>query len=114
MNFNKSRNIPKKTRKVSYEHTRNIYRISGLFFAGAIKEWWPAFFQQWNFLIAVAKEDVVRKITAQGFIARYDIGTPANSRRLLKALLEKELLLEVQETHAVSYQVYDDFFHDGY
>ncbi|HOI79619.1 MAG TPA: ATP-binding protein [Petrimonas sp.] len=65
---------------------------------------------QWNYLIAVAKEDVVRKITAQSFITRYDIGTPANSRRLLKALLEKELLLEIQETHAVSYQVYDVFF----
>ena len=65
---------------------------------------------QWNFLIAVAKEDFVRQITAQTFIARYEIGTPANARRLSKALIEKELILSVQDAQGIGYQVYDVFF----
>jgi AAA+ ATPase superfamily predicted ATPase len=65
---------------------------------------------QFNYLIAIAKEEKVSKPTAQKFIAKYNIGTPANSRRLSRSLLEKELLLEVITKKETYYQVYDVFF----
>lgn len=65
---------------------------------------------QWNFLIAIAKEDEVKQITAQKFIANYKIGTPANARRIAKSLEEKELILVSHEKHQAIYQVYDVFF----
>ncbi len=64
---------------------------------------------QWNFLIAVAKEGEVRQLTAKSFINRYNIGTPADARRLCKSLLEKELLLETVTKTETFYQVYDVF-----
>ncbi len=77
----------------------------------------PAFLQyrqlltpiQWNFLIAVAKEREVRQISAQGFVGKYNIGTPANARRLVKALVDKELLLESVDKKGIGYRVYDVF-----
>lgn len=65
---------------------------------------------QWNFLIAIAKENEVKQISAQHFISKYHIGSPANARRLTKAMLEKELLLETADKTGVTYQVYDVFF----
>lgn len=77
----------------------------------------PAFLQyrqlltpiQWNFLIAVAKEREVRQISAQDFVGKYRIGTPANARRLVKSLVDKELLLETVDKEGIVYQVYDVF-----
>lgn len=77
----------------------------------------PAFLQyrqlltpiQWNFLIAVAKEREVRQISAQDFVGKYHIGTPANARRLVKSLVDKELLLETVDKKGIVYQVYDVF-----
>ena len=64
---------------------------------------------QWNFLIAVAKEGEVTQLTAQKFIATYDIGTPANARRISLSLIDKELILETAHKKGSSYQVYDVF-----
>lgn len=64
---------------------------------------------QWNYLIAVAKEGEVQQITAQRFVTKYEIGTPANSRRICKSLLNKELLLEETSKESTSYKVYDVF-----
>ncbi len=77
----------------------------------------PVFFQyrqlltpaQWNFLLAVAKEGSVKQLTAKSFISKYDIGSPADARRISKSLLEKELLLAVTTKTETSYQVYDLF-----
>lgn len=77
----------------------------------------PVFYQyrqllttaQWNYLIAIAKEGEVKQLTAQKFISQYEIGTPANSRRISKALLDKELLLELTNKKETSYRVYDVF-----
>jgi hypothetical protein len=85
---------------------------------GILKENESFFFQyrqlltpdQWNFLIAVAKENEVSQITAQNFVSKYNIGTPANSRRILKSLIDKELLLENLSLEKSSYQIYDLFF----
>ena len=64
---------------------------------------------QWNYLIALAKEGEVQQITAQKFIAKYEIGTPANSRRICKSLLGKELVLEETSKNQITYKVYDVF-----
>jgi len=77
----------------------------------------PVFYQyrqllttaQWNFLIAIAKEGEVKQLTAQKFISRYEIGTPANARRISRSLLEKELLLELSYKKENYYRVYDVF-----
>ena len=64
---------------------------------------------QWNFLRAVAKEGVVEHPTAKDFLAKYKIGTPANARRCLESLIEKELLLSTPHRNGVRYEVYDVF-----
>jgi len=64
---------------------------------------------QWNFLIAIAKEGEVKQLTAQKFISKYNIGTPANARRISQSLLEKELLLQITEKKETTYRVYDVF-----
>ena len=64
---------------------------------------------QWNYLIAIAKEGEVQQITAQKFIAKYEIGTPANSRRICKSLLGKELIIEQSSKESTTYKVYDVF-----
>ena len=77
----------------------------------------PVFYQyrqlltasQWNFLIAIAKEGEVKQLTAQKFISQYEIGTPANARRISNSLLDKELLLELSYKKETFYRVYDVF-----
>ena len=64
---------------------------------------------QWNYLIAIAKGGKIRQPTAQEFIMKYKIGTPANSRRLLKALIDKDLILENLNIKWKYYQLYDVF-----
>lgn len=64
---------------------------------------------QWNFLIAVAKENILSQVTANDFLKKYNIGTPANARRILSALLQKELLCEHVTKDGKYYTVYDVF-----
>jgi hypothetical protein len=64
---------------------------------------------QWNYMIAIAKENEISQITSQKFISKYNIGTPANSRRILKSLLDKELVLENVTQTKTDYQIYDVF-----
>jgi len=65
---------------------------------------------QWNFLIALAKEGEVRHITAQDFLAKYGIGTPANAKRINESLIDKELILNTPDMQGNTYRVYDVFF----
>jgi hypothetical protein len=64
---------------------------------------------QWIFLIAVAKEGELYRVTANDFLQKYNIGTPANARRILTALLQKELLCENATKDGKYYTVYDVF-----
>ena len=64
---------------------------------------------QWNFLIALAKEGGARQITAQDFLFRYGIGTPANAKRISESLIEKELILSTPDLKGNTYRVYDVF-----
>ena len=65
---------------------------------------------QWNFLIALAKEGEVRHITAQDFLARHGIGTPANAKRINESMIEKELILHMPDMKGNTYRIYDVFF----
>ena len=99
-----------KTNTIDIEVVRNAM-------ANILKENESYFFQyrqllttdQWNYMIAVAKENEVSQVTAQKFISKYNIGTPANSRRILKSLIEKELVLENLSEEKPYYQIYDVF-----
>lgn len=64
---------------------------------------------QWNYLKAVAKEQAVDKPFATSFIQKYNIGTSANSSRILEALLDKELILATSTEDGVAYSVYNVF-----
>lgn len=65
---------------------------------------------QWNYLIAIAKEDKITHITAQEFLMKYRIGTASNSSRLMKSLVEKELVLENTNIEQKEFRIYDVFF----
>jgi len=65
---------------------------------------------QWNFLIAVAKEQQVKQISSIKFISKYGIGTPASAKRIVEALCDKELLAESTTKEGTFYFVYDVFF----
>ncbi|MDR2684093.1 MAG: ATP-binding protein [Prevotellaceae bacterium] len=64
---------------------------------------------QWEVLIAIAKEGEIAQITSKNFVGKYNIGTPADVRRIVKSLLDKELLLENLTKSGSSYQIYDVF-----
>lgn len=64
---------------------------------------------QWRYLGAVAKEGRVTQPTARDFLLKYKIGTPAASMRCLKALVDKELLLENVTAGGTEYSVYNVF-----
>ena len=67
---------------------------------------------QWNYLIAIAKEDEISKITGQEFLMKYKIGTASNSKRLIEALTEKDLITELPSLTGTSYTINDVFlFH---
>ena len=64
---------------------------------------------QWNYLKAVAKEQTLEKPYSSQFIQKYNIGTTANSQRLLESLVDKELILANSTLEGVSYSVYNVF-----
>ena len=97
---------------------RNIDKDDALRSAGQIlKENEQTFIQwrdlltsnQWNYLKAVAKEQTVEKPYSTQFLQKYNIGTSANSHRLLEALIDKELILANSTIDGVSYSVYNVF-----
>ena len=65
--------------------------------------------KQWNYLIAVSKEESVQQITASSFLKDHKIGTPSVSRRLADALCEKGLLNDDVTLEGVTYSVSDVF-----
>jgi len=65
--------------------------------------------KQWNYLIAVAKEGSVQKISAAAFLRRHQIGTPSVSRRLADALCEKGLLNDESTLDGTTYSLSDVF-----
>ena len=64
---------------------------------------------QWNYLKAVAKEQTLEKPYSSQFIQKYNIGTTANSQRILESLVDKQLILASSTIEGVSYSVYNVF-----
>jgi len=64
---------------------------------------------QWNLLKAIAKDDKVYQPSAKNFIAKNDIGTPANVQRALEALMNKEMIYRDRDENGNYYRVYDCF-----
>ncbi|MFC2111300.1 ATP-binding protein [Bacteroidota bacterium] len=65
--------------------------------------------KQWDFMVALAKEENTSKIYTQVFLKKYDLGAPSTIRRIAKALLEKELILENSTANESFFCVYDVF-----
>ena len=64
---------------------------------------------QWNFLIALAKEQVVTKPYANEFLKKYSIGATAVARRQLQTLIDKDLVFEETSNVATTYRIADVF-----
>lgn len=65
--------------------------------------------QQWKMLIAIAKEEFLTQPTSAKFLSKYNLGGATNARRMLDALVEKELVLKETAKDRTSYRVYDVF-----
>jgi hypothetical protein len=64
---------------------------------------------QWDFLIAVAKEETLVQPTAKEFLMKYKIGTPAHAKRLINSLIDKDLIIAKPTKTGTIYYLYDVF-----
>jgi len=64
---------------------------------------------QWQVLMAVAKEGKVYRPNAGEFLEKYSLGTPAGVTRSLESLLTKEMIFEESDASGKYYSVYDLF-----
>ncbi len=64
---------------------------------------------QWQLLRAIALEGTVDKPYAQQFIYRHQLGTPANVKRSLEALIQKEMVYQNTNLKSPYLEVYDKF-----
>lgn len=64
---------------------------------------------QWQVLMAVAKEGRVYRPQSGEFLTRYSLGTPAGAKRAIDALLAKEMIFEESDSGGTFYSVYDLF-----
>lgn len=64
---------------------------------------------QWALLKAIAIENRIEKPYAQQFIYNHQLGTPANVKRGLEALVQKEMVYYHRDAKSPYYEVYDKF-----
>jgi hypothetical protein len=64
---------------------------------------------QWNVLMAVAKEQKVYRPQSGEFIKKYSLGTPSSTKRAFDALLDKEMLYGESDKEGNYHSVYDLF-----
>ena len=64
---------------------------------------------QWNLMRAIAAEEKVEKVYAQSFIYKHKLGSPANVKRSLESLLDKEMIYHSTENETPYFEVYDKF-----
>jgi len=62
---------------------------------------------QWQVLMAVAKEGKVYRAQSGEFLSRYSLGTPAGTKRAIDALLAKEMIYEESDSTGTYKSVYD-------
>ncbi len=65
--------------------------------------------KQWDFLVALAKEENISQVYTNDFLKKYSLGTPSSTSRILKSLIDKELILETIGINETSYCIYDVF-----
>lgn len=65
--------------------------------------------KQWDFLVALAKEGSVEKITSAEFLGKYQIGSASSAARLVEALCEKGLINDEVTVEKTVYSVSDVF-----
>ena len=65
--------------------------------------------KQWDYLIAIAKEETLTRPTSSEFLQKYRLGAPSSSLRTLESLVEKELVLETKTPEGSAYRVYNVF-----
>lgn len=58
---------------------------------------------------AIAVEEKVEKVYAQSFIYKHQLGSPANVKRSLESLLDKEMIYHSTENETPYFEVYDKF-----
>jgi hypothetical protein len=61
--------------------------------------------QQWDLLIAIAKEDNVKEPFSSGFMSSHKLGSASTVKRSLEALLKKEIITYYKD----EYRIYDVF-----
>lgn len=66
--------------------------------------------KQWDFMVALAKEENITRVYTANFLSKYNLGTSSSASRVIKSLIDKELILETISPHENSYCVYDIFF----
>lgn len=64
---------------------------------------------QWRYMVAVAKEGCVTQPTAAPFLQKYMLGNASSAKKILAALLDKELILQTTTLTEKSYSVYNVF-----
>ena len=64
---------------------------------------------QWNYLIALAKEEEVTQPYANAFLKKHNIGATAVARRQLQTLIDKDLVFEETTKEGSYYRVADLF-----
>lgn len=62
--------------------------------------------QQWELMIALAKEEGIIQVTSSDFIKKYDLRSPATVRRGIDSLIDKKMIYKKKG----KYYVYDVFF----
>jgi sulfur carrier protein ThiS len=65
--------------------------------------------KQWNLLVALAKEEKLNQFYSKDFMTKYKLGNSSTIKRMVDALLEKEMILEENSTTETTYRVYDIF-----
>lgn len=65
--------------------------------------------KQWDYLIAIAKEESLSRPTSSDFLQKYRLGAPSSSLRTLESLVEKELVLETKTPEGSTFSVYNVF-----
>lgn len=64
---------------------------------------------QWDFLIAIAKEEQVSQITAQNFLRKYGLGSPSSVNRIVTSLTDKDLIDNEYSNGTTTYKINDVF-----
>ena len=65
--------------------------------------------RQWKLLIAIAKEEKLRKPTASNFLQKYNLGSASSVKIALQSLLDKRLIISIV-SHNEEFYLVDDLF----